>query len=67
VPALQCGDCIHALDDALLHLRTNVPTVGTLLLHSTGDGARVLQHDWRLREHMGSGGFARSCFSSNGS
>jgi benzoyl-CoA-dihydrodiol lyase len=44
---------MRALDDALLHLRSNVPTVGTLLLRSSGDGARVLQHDTWLREHMG--------------
>jgi benzoyl-CoA-dihydrodiol lyase len=44
---------MRALDDALLHLRSNAPTVGTLILRSTGDSARVLQHDTWLREHVG--------------
>jgi benzoyl-CoA-dihydrodiol lyase len=44
---------MRALDDALLHLRSNAPTVGTLILRSTGDAARVLQHDTWLREHAG--------------
>jgi benzoyl-CoA-dihydrodiol lyase len=51
--ALWVMALMRALDDALLHLRTNVPSVGTLLLRSTGDIARVLQHDTWLREHMG--------------
>jgi len=44
---------MRALDDALLHLRCNDPTVGTLILRTVGDATRVLQHDTWLREHAG--------------
>lgn len=33
------------LDDAILHLRLNEPTIGTLVFKSTGDPAQVLAHD----------------------
>ncbi len=36
------------LDDALIHLRFNHPTVGLLLLHTEGDAAAVLAHDAAL-------------------
>ena len=42
---------LRALDDALLHLRSNAPTIGTLVLRSSGDAARVLQHDRWINEH----------------
>ncbi len=35
----------RALDDAILHLRTNRPEIGTWVLNSTGDGALVGAHD----------------------
>jgi benzoyl-CoA-dihydrodiol lyase len=47
------------LDDALLHLRLNEPTIGLLVFHSVGDPADVLaadslleqyQTDWLVRE-----------------
>lgn len=53
------------LDDALLHLRLNNPTVGLVLVRATGDAQTVLDHDaalvaardhWLAREvllHMG--------------
>ncbi|MCB9714925.1 MAG: benzoyl-CoA-dihydrodiol lyase [Myxococcales bacterium] len=72
------GDAAHAagaelwalrayreLDDALLHLRVNNPTVGLVLVRTTGDAQTVLDHDaalvaardhWFVREvllHMG--------------
>jgi len=42
------------LDDALLHLRTNNPTVGLVLVRATGDAQTVLDHDAALvaaRDH----------------
>jgi benzoyl-CoA-dihydrodiol lyase len=33
------------IDDAILHLRLNEPTIGTLVFKSTGDPAKVLAHD----------------------
>ncbi|MBK6295796.1 MAG: benzoyl-CoA-dihydrodiol lyase [Rhodoferax sp.] len=50
------------LDDAILHLRTNEPDIGTWLLKTEGDAARVLAVDeslraltdhWLVRETMG--------------
>ena len=49
----------RAIDDALLHLRFNEPTLGTLIIKTTGDGARVAaynallvdnQDNWLVRE-----------------
>jgi len=49
----------RALDDALLHLRFNEPTLGTLLIKTTGDAGRVAAFDallhtnrnhWLVRE-----------------
>jgi len=49
----------RALDDALLHLRFNEPTLGTLIIKTSGDGGRIPaydallndnQDDWFLRE-----------------
>ncbi|GAB3458519.1 2,3-epoxybenzoyl-CoA dihydrolase [Actinophytocola sediminis] len=37
------------LDDLILRLRTNEPTLGTWLLRTEGDPAAVLAHDRRLR------------------
>lgn len=39
------------LDDALLHLRLNEPTLGLLVLHSEGNAAAVLQADELLEAH----------------
>jgi benzoyl-CoA-dihydrodiol lyase len=42
------------LDDALLHLRVNNPTVGLVLVRATGDAQTVLDHDAALvaaRDH----------------
>jgi benzoyl-CoA-dihydrodiol lyase len=39
------------LDDALLHLRLNEPTLGLLVLRSEGDAAAVLQADELLEAH----------------
>lgn len=39
------------LDDALLHLRFNHDTVGVILLHTSGDPARVIAHDQVLLDH----------------
>ncbi|MGH7155239.1 MAG: 2,3-epoxybenzoyl-CoA dihydrolase [Acetobacteraceae bacterium] len=41
------------LDDAILHLRSNEPTLGLIVLRTEGDGARVLQADALLAEHAG--------------
>jgi benzoyl-CoA-dihydrodiol lyase len=38
------------LDDLILRLRTNEPTLGTWLLRTEGDPAAVLEHDRRLLE-----------------
>lgn len=49
----------RAIDDALLHLRFNEPTLGTLIIKTTGDGTRVAAYDallgatqdnWLVRE-----------------
>ena len=36
------------LDDALMHLRTNLPEVGLVTLHSTGDLGLLVEHDAAL-------------------
>jgi len=50
---------LRAFEDALLHLRFNESALGTLILKSSGDGARVAAHsalleeqsaDWFIRE-----------------
>lgn len=49
----------RALDDALLHLRFNEPTLGTLIIKTAGDGDRIAAYDamltgnrddWLIRE-----------------
>ena len=40
----------RALDDALLHLRFNEPTLGTLIIKTNGDGARIAAYDALLDE-----------------
>ncbi len=42
---------MRALDDALLHLRFNEPTLGTLILKTRGDSARVAAYDALLQEN----------------
>ena len=42
---------MRALDDALLHLRFNEPTLGTLIIKTRGDGRRVAAVDALLQEH----------------
>ena len=42
------------LDDALCHLRFNLPDIGTVLLRAEGDGAAVLAHDAALARLAGS-------------
>ena len=49
--ALWALAIMRAMDDALLHVRSNAPTVGTLILRSSGDPAHVLQHDAWLNQH----------------
>jgi benzoyl-CoA-dihydrodiol lyase len=63
--ALWALRAYRELDDALLHLRVNNPTVGLVLVRATGDAQTVLDHDaalvaardhWFVREvllHMG--------------
>ncbi len=50
---------IRAMDDALLHLRFNEPTLGTLIIKTSGEGSRVAtydtlldsnRNDWLVRE-----------------
>lgn len=41
------------LDDAILDLRTNEPELGTWVLRTAGDPARVLAHDALLQAHRG--------------
>jgi benzoyl-CoA-dihydrodiol lyase len=41
------------LDDAILLLRTNEPEIGTWLLKTTGESARVLAVDAALKQHQG--------------
>ncbi|MEK9753202.1 MAG: 2,3-epoxybenzoyl-CoA dihydrolase [Rhodospirillaceae bacterium] len=43
----------RALDDALLHLRFNEPTLGTLVFRSRGDGAAVMAYDAFLQSAAG--------------
>jgi benzoyl-CoA-dihydrodiol lyase len=43
----------RALDDAVLHLRTNRPDIGTWVLQSRGDGERVAAYDALLCDHAG--------------
>ena len=42
---------LRAFDDALLHLRFNEPELGTLILKTSGDGAKVAAYDALLQEH----------------
>ncbi len=42
------------LDDLILDLRTNEPDIGTWVLRTSGDAARVLAHDALLLEYQGS-------------
>jgi benzoyl-CoA-dihydrodiol lyase len=41
----------RAIDDALLHLRFNEPTLGTLIIKTAGDGSRVAAYDKLLDEN----------------
>jgi benzoyl-CoA-dihydrodiol lyase len=50
---------LRAIDDALLHLRFNEPTLGTLIIKTSGDGKRIAAYDalllanqdnWLVRE-----------------
>lgn len=43
------------LDDALLHLRMDLPQIGTVLLKTTGDQAAMLALDAALEEHKANG------------
>ena len=43
---------IRELDDALLHLRTNEPEIGTLIFKTTGDADRVSSYEAFLAEHQ---------------
>jgi benzoyl-CoA-dihydrodiol lyase len=43
----------RALDDAILHLRTNEPELGVWVLRTEGDAAAVLAHDAFLESHAG--------------
>ena len=42
----------RALDDALLHLRFNEPTLGTLIIKTSGDGGRIPAYDALLNENQ---------------
>ena len=42
---------MRALDDALLHLRFNEPTLGTLIIKTHGDSEGVAAYDALLQEH----------------
>ena len=42
----------RALDDALLHLRFNEPTLGTLIIKTSGDGGRIAAYDALLTENQ---------------
>jgi benzoyl-CoA-dihydrodiol lyase len=42
---------IRALDDALLHLRFNEPTLGTLIIKTSGDGDRIAAYDALLDQN----------------
>ncbi|MFD0661673.1 enoyl-CoA hydratase-related protein [Thermocatellispora tengchongensis] len=57
-PASQGADywplaMTRALDDLILHLRTNEPDLGIWVVRAAGDPARVLAHDAQLRELAG--------------
>ena len=39
------------LDDAILHVRANEPTLGLLMFHSSGEHAHILSHDSVLLKH----------------
>jgi benzoyl-CoA-dihydrodiol lyase len=41
----------RALDDALLHLRFNEPTLGTLIIKTSGDGSRITAYDALLNDN----------------
>jgi benzoyl-CoA-dihydrodiol lyase len=41
----------RAIDDALLHLRFNEPTLGTLIVKTSGDGGRIAAYDALLHEN----------------
>jgi len=41
----------RAFDDVLLHLRFNEPTLGTLVIRTTGDGERLAAYDALLNEN----------------
>jgi len=41
----------RALDDALLHLRFNEPTLGTLIIKTSGDGGRIAAYDALLEDN----------------
>ncbi|MFI7223084.1 2,3-epoxybenzoyl-CoA dihydrolase [Nonomuraea angiospora] len=43
----------RALDDLILHLRTNEPELGIWVLRAAGDPGRVLAYDAQLRERAG--------------
>jgi len=43
---------IRAIDDALLHLRFNEPTLGTLIIKTSGDGERIAAYDELLRSNQ---------------
>ncbi|MFI9840899.1 2,3-epoxybenzoyl-CoA dihydrolase [Nonomuraea sp. NPDC051941] len=43
----------RALDDLILHLRTNEPELGIWVLRAAGDSDRVLAYDAQLRERAG--------------
>jgi benzoyl-CoA-dihydrodiol lyase len=43
----------RALDDLILHLRTNEPDLGTWVLRATGDAGLVVAYDEQLRELAG--------------
>ena len=43
----------RALDDVLLHLRSNEPDLGTLIIKTTGDGERISAYDALLDENRG--------------
>jgi benzoyl-CoA-dihydrodiol lyase len=42
---------IRAIDDALLHLRFNEPTLGTLIIKTSGDGNRIAAYDALLDQN----------------
>ncbi len=42
----------RAIDDALLHLRFNEPTLGTLIIKTSGDGVRIAAYDALLVEYQ---------------